>query len=357
MRPAGTVFGWDIGGAHVKAVRFAAGGVADAMQWPCPLWQGEHELQQVFARAHDRWPDLREHPHALTMTGEMVDHFAQREDGVARIAALAAAVLPQLRCFAGDAGWVAAEDAAPHWHTIASANWLATARHAAQALPAAEGLLVDIGSTTTDLIGFRHGRVLGASRRDADRLASGELVYHGVVRTPLCALGPRIVWRGTPLNVMNEWFATTADVYRLTGELDERHDQHPAADRGPKTVAGSTARLARMVGLDARDGSAADWQAFARAWRAAQTGLLRAEVARVAAAHGLRAGAVAVAAGCGAFLVPELVPAGWRVADHGRDVARLAPGATPEAALWAGVAAPAVAVAALSAATACEEPA
>lgn len=347
----GSVFGWDIGGAHVKAARWTAGGLVDAMQWACPLWQGEDELARVFALAAARWPDLHAHPHALTMTGEMVDHFAHREAGVERIAALAAAALPALRCFAGDAGWVGAADAARHWDAIASANWLATARLAAAALADVEGLLVDIGSTTTDLIPFRHGRVLTTSRRDAERLARGELVYHGVVRTPLCALGPRIAWRGTPLNVMNEWFATSADVYRVTGELDERHDQHPAADRGPKTVAGSTARLARMVGLDAHDGSADDWLAFARAWRSAQTTLLRDEVACVAAAHGLGAGALAVAAGCGAFLVPELLPAGWRCLQHGRDIARLAPRATADAAAWAGVAAPAVAVAALYAAT------
>ena len=33
--------------------------------------------------------------------------------------------------------------------------------------------------------------------------------------------------RGRTLNVMNEFFATTADVYRLTGELDPAHDQQP----------------------------------------------------------------------------------------------------------------------------------
>ncbi len=38
---------------------------------------------------------------------------------------------------------------------------------------------------------------------------------------------------------MNEWFATTADVYRLTGELWDEHDQHASADNGPKKGAAS----------------------------------------------------------------------------------------------------------------------
>jgi (4-(4-[2-(gamma-L-glutamylamino)ethyl]phenoxymethyl)furan-2-yl)methanamine synthase len=337
------IVGWDIGGAHVKAAWLGRGGLEDAAQWACPLWQGTDALERVFAAAQERWPHLAGAAHAVTMTGEMVDHFAHREDGVQRIAALAATALPSPRFFAGDDGWCSAEQAATHWPAIASANWLATARHVALARPEAAGLLVDIGSTTTDLIAFRGGRVLVRSRRDVDRLASGELVYQGVVRTPLCALGPRIGWLGIAHNVMNEFFATTADAYRLTGELDPEHDQHPAADGGAKTAAGSRARLARMIGLDARDGRDDDWAAFARAWRQAQVAQLRGQLQRVAAAQGLGGGAIAVAAGCGAFLVPDLLPPRWPCLAYGRDIAQ----AAPAHARWADVAAPAVAVAAL----------
>lgn len=337
------VVGWDIGGAHVKAAWLDRGGLRDAAQWPCPLWRGAVELERVFEAAYARWPTLARAAHAVTMTGEMVDHFVHREEGVRRIAALAAAALPSPRLFAGDDGWCDAADAAAHWPAIASANWLATARHVALARPDAEGLLVDIGSTTTDLIAFRGGRVQVVARCDADRLASGELVYQGVVRTPLCALGPRVGWRGVAHNVMNEFFATTADVYRVTGELGEAHDQQPAADGGAKTVAGSRARLARMIGLDARDGSDDDWSAFARAWRQAQVAQLRGQLQRTVAAHGLRTGALAVAAGCGAFIVPDLLPPRWTCRSYGHDIAR-AEGAL---AAWAGVAAPAVAVGAL----------
>ena len=181
--------------------------------------------------------------HAVTMTGEMVDLFDNREDGVCRIATEVARTLVapsapgrgpgSLHFFAGDAGWRRVAEVPAHWHAIASANWLATARHAA--LRGNTGLLVDIGSTTTDLIAFRGGRVIAPDRSDAERLATGELVYHGVVRTPLCALGAsHRRWRGLPHNVMNEFFATTADVYRLTGELDPTHDQHPSADNAGK---------------------------------------------------------------------------------------------------------------------------
>jgi probable H4MPT-linked C1 transfer pathway protein len=348
MPERGTV-GWDIGGAHVKAALWQGGRVRDTAQWPCPLWQGEDRLREALAAARARWPELDAHAHAVTMTGEMVDLYASRAEGVRRIAALLDAALPAPRFFAGDAGWCDAAAAGGLWRQIASANWLATALHTAQALRAEAGLLLDIGSTTTDLIAFRHGEVTTRSRSDVERLREGELVYQGVVRTPLCALAQRIAWRGQRLNAMNEFFATTADVYRLSGELDPAHGQQPSADGKPKDVPHGQARLARMVGLDAEDGTAADWLAFARAWRAEQLAELRGQLERVAAAHRLGPGAVLVSAGCGAFLAPELTPPGWRRLNYADDVAGAGPDRVPAGtAAWVQVAAPAVAVAALA---------
>jgi (4-(4-[2-(gamma-L-glutamylamino)ethyl]phenoxymethyl)furan-2-yl)methanamine synthase len=341
------VIGWDIGGAHVKACLTRRGLVHDAAQWPCPLWQGAEHLDRVLALTRERWPEFADSHHAVTMTGEMVDRFAHREDGVRRIAEQLAAALGAPQFFAGDAGWCEASAAIALWSQIASANWLASARHTACALPGESGLLVDIGSTTTDLIAFRGGVVPTTSRSDAQRLASGELVYQGVVRTPLCVLAQRIGWRGEQLNVMNEFFATTADVYRLTGELNPAHDQQPSADHAAKDRVATCARLARMIGLDARDASAEQWLAMALDWRARQVAELRGQLDRVSTAFGLGAPALLVGAGCGAFLLPELAPAGWRCVSYGRDIARVAAQAAPGTRDWAEVCAPCVAVAAL----------
>lgn len=350
MSNAEVVFGWDVGGAHVKACTMRHGRVVEVVQWPCPLWQGLDHLERVLDEAAARWPGLRRARHAVTMTGEMTDLFADREDGVTRLAAVLADRLAddpaRVALLAGE-GWCHPAEAAAHWAQIASANWLATARHVALALPRGELLLADIGSTTTDLIAIRDGRVLTGARSDAARLATGELVYHGVVRTPLCAVAQRIAWRGAELNVMNEFFATTADVYRLTGELDPAHDQHPAADGAGKEPAATRRRIARMIGLDARDASDIEWLDFAHAWRALQVAELRGQLERVVALHALRETTRVVAAGCGAFLVDTLAPARWPRLDYARDVAVPAADATPGTVAWARVCAPSVAVAAL----------
>ncbi|MDM0115985.1 hydantoinase/oxoprolinase family protein [Variovorax sp. J22R133] len=358
-----TVIGWDIGGAHVKACLLQGGEVHDVAQWACPLWLGMDRLEGALQAATQRWSGhLAQARHAVTMTGEMVDLFSDREDGVRQIAAALARSLEatsgardSIRFFAGDADWCREATVPAFWHDIASANWLATARHAAQRF--GNGLLVDIGSTTTDLIAFKDGRVATTSRADAQRLASGELVYHGVVRTPLCAVAQRIDWRGKPHNVMNEFFATSADVYRRTGELNPAHDLYPSADNAAKDAQHTRQRLARMIGLDLREGSPEDWDAFAHTWRAAQVAVLGGEMRRVMQAHRLPDDAVFVSAGCGDFLVKDVAEAAQAgkpaLASHrhyGRDVANVAaqahagPAAVQD---WAQVCAPCVAVAAL----------
>jgi (4-(4-[2-(gamma-L-glutamylamino)ethyl]phenoxymethyl)furan-2-yl)methanamine synthase len=364
----GAVVGWDIGGAHVKACLLERGEVVDVAQWACPLWLGIDRLTAVLQAARARWPEADGAQHAVTMTGEMVDLFTDREDGVRRIAAELTQTLVganddgtsgAIHFYAGDAGWCTADALGKQWEAVASANWLATAQHAA--LRFGDGLLIDIGSTTTDLIAFANGRVLTRGRTDAERLQTGELVYHGVVRTPLCAITPRIAWRGRVTNVMNEFFATAADVYRLTGELDPAHDLHPSADNAAKDLPATRQRLARMIGRDAREASAGDWLAFAHAWRQAQVNAIGADLRRVMALHARditadRIGTV-VSAGCGDFLVREVIAdavcesAGeGRLVRYGREVARVAAharGNREAVQAWAQVCAPAVAVATL----------
>lgn len=356
------LIGWDVGGAHVKAsllLREPAGfALRDVAQWPCPLWQGLDPLRRVLEAAHARWPQAAGAAHAVTMTGEMVDLFANREAGVATIAAtLDAAFDGPVALFAAAAAspaapptsfeWCPAADAAARWARIASANWLATAALVAEV--AGDALLVDVGSTTSDLIALRAGRVAAHAGDDAGRLASGELAYHGVVRTPLCALGPRVAFRGEPVNLMNEWFATSADVYRLTGELDPAHDQHPPADGAGKDAAATRQRLARMIGRDARDATDAEWADFAAALRAAQLAELRHNARRVIERAALPDAAPLVAAGCGDFLVRRLADSLGRPCVDFAELALAGAAAEPTLERWTQVAAPSVAVALLRA--------
>jgi probable H4MPT-linked C1 transfer pathway protein len=252
------VLGWDVGGAHLKLARFAADRRLEAVRVAaCPLWRGLDELDAALAALG---PDIQAGAaSAVTMTGELVDLWPDRSSGVAAIVERLGAKLGAagLSIYAGPRGFVDAQAAAAAWADVASANWRATAE--ALAAEGGAGLLIDVGSTTADLIPFADGETLARGATDAGRMAAEELVYLGVARTPVMAIAPRLPFDGAWIAPMAEHFATSADVFRLTGDLPEGADLHPAADGGPKTVEASARRLLRMAGADldpARPGQA-----------------------------------------------------------------------------------------------------
>ena len=340
------LIGWDIGGAHVKASLLVDGVIRDVAQWAAPLWQGLEHLDAAVAAARRRWPEFGEARHGVTMTAEMTDLFPHREAGVrGLVERLGQQLGPAARFFAGASDWPAVADAAARWRDIASANWLATAEQVGARQP--DALLVDIGSTTTDLIPLRHGAPCPAGRGDAGRLATGELVYLGAVRTPLCALARQVPFGGQRFNVMNEFFATTADVFRLTGELAPEYDQHPAADGADKSEEATCRRLARMIGMDAREASRADWRLLARHWRGQMLSEIAGHLERVARHAGLPDHAPLVGAGCGLFLVHELAARGGRACIPFHRLAGVEHAAPGQVRDWADTCAPSVAVALL----------
>jgi probable H4MPT-linked C1 transfer pathway protein len=255
------VIGWDIGGAHLKSARLdGRGRLVDVHQLACPLWQGMGHLETACDTVLASLP--AEHAfHAVTMSGEMADLFPDRASGVAAIVSAFADRLAKQRrddeiwLYAGHDGFIAPaavrRDGAGEALAVASANWLATAAWCAGHL--GDGVLVDIGSTTTDLVPFGGGCVKAAGGDDRQRLECGELVYAGIIRTPLMALAAKAPFAGSWRSIMNEHFATTADVFRVLGEMDEIVDLQPAADGGEKTPDASARRLLRMVGEDLRD--------------------------------------------------------------------------------------------------------
>ncbi|MEW6037853.1 MAG: hydantoinase/oxoprolinase family protein [Pseudomonadota bacterium] len=299
------LIGWDIGGAHLKAVALTdSGAIADIRQYPSPLWQGLERLEIALSEAEK---ELRIAPscrHAVTMTGELADHF---EDRAAGVQALISTMVRRfgaegILVFAGRAGFLRADAVKPvHALEVASANWLASASLIAHRLrhPA---LLVDIGSTTTDLIVLAGGEVRSRGYTDYDRLRYDELLYTGVVRTSAMALADKLPFEGEWVSLMAEHFATTADIYRLTGELAEHTDQMPAADGGEKSVAGSERRLARLLGRDRNDGSPEQWRHLALCLRERQLSRITQAMERQFSRSLLTAESPLVGAGAGRFL-------------------------------------------------------
>jgi len=300
-------FGWDVGGAHLKAVLLdAQGELEHSIQVPCPLWLGLDRLEtaiQLVLKAFD--VSEGQLNHAVTMTGELVDLFANRHDGVQKIAKQAITLLGDGTLFyrldKKDLGhaFCAMQGVQPYTAMIASANWHASATLLAHFIPNA--LLIDIGSTTTDIIAISNGKIMDVGFTDAERMRQDTLVYTGVVRTPVMAVAQKLLLTGEETNVAAEYFATMADVYRLTGELLPAVDMADTADGEAKTEAASAKRLARMVGHDAADKPLTDWQQLAWHCREQQVAQIKLAVMKQ-----LKNDMPIVGAGAGAFLAEDI---------------------------------------------------
>jgi len=341
--PDRTIGGWDIGGAHLKVATVAGGRLKTVIQVPCTLWQGIERLDAAVAEARARIGDTS--LNAVTMTGEMTDLFTSREEGVRRLVESAKRLLPggEVLIYAGTEGFLASDRAVLCPDRVASANWLASVTVAAAAYP--QGLFVDVGSTTTDLVAFRGGQILAQGFTDPERLVAGELVYTGVSRTPVFAIADHVPHRGQVHPLIPELFATMADVYRLCGTLPEDADQLPAADHQGKTPGDSARRLARMIGCDAESTGIDAWRDIARQLADAQRRQLAAAAERLLAMRGLDRRTPLLGAGVGRFLVRALAQEfGCDYVDFGDLV-----DADDDAREWAARCAPAAAVALLAA--------
>ena len=288
---------FDIGGANLKL----ADGRGLAISRPFPLWREPdalaEQLAEMLAAAGSSGTVV------ATMTGELADCYRSKAEGVRRIVeALVEAAGKRLVAFYGtDGRLVGPDEAIAEPLRVAASNWHVLASFAARYLTGANGLLVDIGSTTCDLIPLIDRRPAARGATDPERLACGELVYTGIERSPVCAVVQSLPWRGQPCRVAQELFATTWDAYLTLGLVAEEPDACHTADGRPATRELAHDRLARMVCADRDLFSSADAQSAAKAIYAAQLGLIE-SAAREVLAREPRIGESLVVSGCGEFL-------------------------------------------------------
>jgi probable H4MPT-linked C1 transfer pathway protein len=336
-----SILGWDIGGAHVKAARIEDGVVVTAAQIACAPHEGLAELEAALRSMRARMGFAERH--AVTMTAELSDAFADRARGVVSIAAIFSHELSQDALFyAGARGFVEKRDVAVAAAAIASANWRAAAELLARRGDTA--LLIDMGSTTTDLTLIRDGVVAAEGQDDASRLALGELVYTGLLRgDPAAGLSLAPV-DGRWAALIGERFATMADVRRLTGDLSPEVDALPPADGRSKSLEDTRARLARLVGRDCERGTPQQWDALAQFFARAQMRRIEDAIALIASREPAALSAPIVGAGIGRSVISAFARREGR--DY-RDFGALLPVA-PAAASMAADCAPACAVALLA---------
>lgn len=296
------VIGLDIGGANLKAAH--SDGACRSRAFP--MWKHPEKLADAIREIIDGWLPCR--ALAVTMTGELADCFTTKEEGVGRIldaveevAGLCGAVIWQT---AGE--FVPIDVARECWQLTAAANWHALATFVGRAIPNGNSLLIDIGSTTTDIIPIENGYPMPTGLTDGERLASGELVYCGIQRTPLCALAETIEFRGNSVRVAAELFATTRDVYLLLGHLPEEPACTDTANGRPATREAAHDRIARMLCCDRNEVAFDEAVEIARQFADAQQRRIREAITGVLAQQSSECRSVVIS-GSGSFLAELIV--------------------------------------------------
>ena len=297
--------GYDVGGAHLKVALVEDGRILDVRQIACALWRGLDQLDAALAGPSVQSMTKAAAHHTVTMTGELADVFPDRYTGVATIIErMTAAFGPNTRFWMGQRGIGPSQAALQQYGDVASTNFLASATVAAQR--ALNGVLIDMGSTTTDIVPFADGAVAARGLTDANRLRTGELVYTGLTRTPVMAVATRALFRGEWQTLARDPFANMADVRRLTCDLPAGVDQHGTADGRSDSQDDSRARVARCFGRDVEPGEEALWAVAARFVAEAQVRSIHDGALQVLAARPPQGPCTIVTAGIGDRVAAEI---------------------------------------------------
>ena len=249
------MIGIDIGGANLKVVDDAGVHIHY-----CPLWQGAPlaDLLKPYAG-----------PAAVVMSGELADCFTSKIEGIRWIVGAVREVIPDAVFYGTDAAF----------HTrpvpeLAAANWLASADYLREEY--ADAVLLDVGSTTADIIPLNCFESL-KGLTDTRRLQEQYLVYTGMLRTNVATLLSSVTLDGIATPVSTEYFAASADAHLVLGHIAPEDYTSPAPDSGEKTVDAALRRLARVVCADLEEiGREGALEVARQFWEAQRTLVARA---------------------------------------------------------------------------------
>ena len=284
------ILGLDIGGANTKAA--SEDGRFTVSKY-LPLWRGadlEGTLETI-KKESGTYDAI-----GVTITGELADCYASKKEGIDHISKAVKKIFPEAVFYGVDGRFH--DDTSDH-SLFSAANWMASARFLGSIHH--DVLFVDIGSTTTDIIPIVAG-MPKAGMTDFERLARGELVYAGTLRTNIAALLQCVNIRGSSVRTASELFAVTGDVHLLLGHITPEDYTCDAPDGGGKDQTAAARRLARVVCCDLEELSIPEALEIAEQAHDRQVGTLKESIRTVAARNGLKS---AVICGLGEFLAAE----------------------------------------------------
>ncbi len=246
------IAGFDIGGANtdLAVVDFNSkdniNGITTDFEY-LPMWQEKERLSTVLT---ELLGDQKEEIEAVgvCMTAELVDAYQTKREGVLDIARKVKDTFNLPIGFIGSEGVVGYDALLNKPLNVAAANWVATSRLAGIVEP--DCIMIDTGSTTTDIIPIKDGKECARGRSDLERLGTGELVYTGTLRTNVATLVDKVPLDDSWYRVASELFAITADIHLVLGNISEEDYSCHTPDGACISVEDCMRRIARVVCSD-----------------------------------------------------------------------------------------------------------
>ncbi len=250
------VVGLDIGGVNTKAafLKTQKGEVktlkTDIKYFP--IWKrGKEKFPQVLEKLRKTLASSALLDGVgVTTTAELSDAYYNKSEGVNHILDCVTQVFSGAPIFVldVDARLISVGDAKRTPLKVAAANWAATGWMVSKIIK--NCLIVDVGSTTTSIIPIIDGKVAAKGKTDLEKLANGELVYTGALRTNVAAIVDHVTIRGERTRVSSELFAQSGDVHLLLNHIGEDDYTVETADGRKSAKEEAMARLARVVCAD-----------------------------------------------------------------------------------------------------------
>ena len=243
------IAGFDIGGANtdIALVDFDESGNIIRVETDfiyLPMWIKKDKLKEALKDLLGSSVDEVDAV-GVSMTAELVDAYKTKKEGVLDIAKKSVDSFSVPVGFVGLDGIMDISKVFEEPTKVAAANWIATAPLASKIQP--NCILIDIGSTTTDIIPIKNGKECAKGRSDLERLKTGELIYSGTLRTNVAALVEKVPLDGTMVRIASELFAVTADIQIILGNISKEEYTCDTMDGSGKSIDDCMRRISRVI--------------------------------------------------------------------------------------------------------------
>lgn len=182
-----------------------------------------------------------------TITAELSDAFYTKKEGIEIICECLSYCFKDhiIKLINVKGDFVDIDEALKDYLSVSASNWVSTSYVLGEYEKYA--ILLDIGSTTLDLIPIKDGIPVPEGTNDLDRLSNGELFYTGVLRPPISSIVQEVPYRGKMIPISFEYFANAADVYSILKKISVKEYICDTADKRDKNLENCYARISRII--------------------------------------------------------------------------------------------------------------